>query len=109
MRTLSEELHLLQAWFEAERQPDHGWTEARRDAFAAKLGQLSRQAEGQEAALRMLEARQLHPVSAEAFVAALASGALVLLPSHRALVAHGCDASPDVPDRRFGEDAGGPA
>lgn len=104
MPTLTDELDLMAAWFDAERQPDHGWTEARRDAFAAKLRQLARHAEALEGAVRMLEARQLAPIDVSAVLDGLRSGSVVLLGTHRTVVAHGLDAGSD---RRFGEDAGG--
>lgn len=105
MATLSDELVVLRKWFDAERRcrPEHSWTEARLDAFSTTLRQLAVQAEGLEAALRQLEARQLAPVSVGAVVDGIAAGRVVVLATHRSLVAHGLD---DPPDRRFGEDGG---
>ena len=59
-----------------------------------------------EAVVRMREARQVAPIGTGAVLDAMRTGNVVVLGTHRAILAHGLDA---LPDRRFGEDVGGPA
>ncbi len=102
---LSELLHRLAAAFpsvEIASTPE--LVDYQRRTFAEALRKAALHAEGQEHAIRMLEATQIPPIHADALVVGLSTGKVSILPVHRTLIAHGFDDRPDTPDRRFGED-----
>ncbi len=101
---LSDLLHRLAAAFPSVETGTAEETARQRFTFADALRRAALHAEGQEHAIRMLEATQIPPIHADALVVGLSTGKVTILPVHRTLLAHGFDDRPDTPDCRFGED-----
>ena len=106
MKALSDTLTGLSVWFDRITDGTHAWTPEGQVAFGDALRQAAVHAEGLEAVLPMLEARQMQPVSLAAVLDGIASKRVAMLGTHRTIAAFGLDA---LPERGFGEDGGGAA
>jgi len=105
--SLSTTLRLLNRCFEAITAGTHEVTEEGAVMFAQGLRKALTEAEDLEAACAQLEAeRPPGDAAFEDLWDAKCRGKVVVIPTHRALLAHGLAV---LADRRFGEDEGGAA